>query len=162
VTHYETLDQIAGHRVANIKLLPLPNACGDPAAPATDYSRPIELVAAIPANKTITMKARERVVIPTGLSVELPRLWEAQILPLKNLAEKSGVTVLNSPGTIDPDYRGEIMVILINHSDRQFVIKRGTPVAIMKFAPFIRAELVLTKKLNASRRSDKGLGSTGR
>jgi dUTP pyrophosphatase len=142
----------------NIKIRRLPNACNS--LDTQSSLQRIELVAAFQDQLILAPKARA--VIPTGLAVELPPQWEAQIHSLPSLASEHGVTVLNSPGTIDPDYRGEVMVILINFGESAVTIKRGMPIALMNFAPFTRVTLVLAESLQETVRSDKGLGSTGR
>jgi dUTP pyrophosphatase len=101
-------------------------------------------------------------MVPTGLAIALPDGFEAQVRPRSGLAAKHGVTVLNSPGTIDADYRGEIQVILINHGADPFTIKRGERIAQMVIAPVVRAELVAVAVLSATDRGDGGFGSTGR
>jgi dUTP pyrophosphatase len=101
-------------------------------------------------------------MVPTGLTIALPPGYEAQVRPRSGLAAKHGVTVLNSPGTIDADYRGEIAVILINHGEVSFTIRRGERVAQMVIAPVVRAELVVTASLSATDRGSGGFGSTGR
>ena len=101
-------------------------------------------------------------LVPTGLSIALPSGYEAQVRPRSGLAAKHGVTVLNAPGTIDADYRGEISVILINHGDAPFQIQRGERIAQMVIASVVRAELVPAASLSATDRGDGGFGSTGR
>jgi dUTP pyrophosphatase len=100
--------------------------------------------------------------VPTGLAIALPPGFEAQVRPRSGLAAKHGVTVLNSPGTIDADYRGEISVILINHGDQPFTIRRGERIAQMVIAPVVRAELVVKAALSTTDRGGGGFGSTGR
>jgi dUTP pyrophosphatase len=100
--------------------------------------------------------------LPTGLTVALPPGYEAQVRPRSGLAAKHGVTVLNTPGTIDADYRGEIGVILINHGDAPFSIRRGERIAQMAIAAVVRAELVPVDTLVATDRGSGGFGSTGR
>jgi dUTP pyrophosphatase len=101
-------------------------------------------------------------MVPTGLSIALPRGFEAQVRPRSGLAAKHGVTVLNSPGTVDSDYRGEINVLLINHGDTPFPIKRGERIAQMVIAPVTRAQLVAVATLSETDRGSGGFGSTGR
>jgi len=101
-----------------------------------------------------------RALIPTGIAVELPEGHEAQVRPRSGLALRHGVTLLNSPGTIDADYRGEIKVILINHGDQPFVIRRGDRIAQMVVAPVARAELRETTDLADSSRGAGGFGHT--
>ena len=101
-------------------------------------------------------------LIPTGLTIALPPGFEAQVRPRSGLAAKHGITVLNSPGTIDADYRGEINVILINHGQDAFSIRRGERIAQMVIAPVTRAELVPVDVLSTTDRGSGGFGSTGR
>ena len=101
-------------------------------------------------------------VNPTGLTIALPPGYEAQVRPRSGLAAKHGITVLNSPGTIDADYRGEINVILINHGQDAFSIRRGERIAQMVIAPVTRAELVPVDVLSTTDRGSGGFGSTGR
>jgi len=100
--------------------------------------------------------------VPTGLSIALPEGYEAQVRPRSGLAAKHGVTVLNTPGTIDADYRGEIGVLLINHGAESFTIRRGERIAQMIIAPVARAELVAVTELPSTARGSGGFGSTGR
>jgi dUTP pyrophosphatase len=104
----------------------------------------------------------QRALVPTGLMIALPSGFEAQIRPRSGLASKHGVTVLNSPGTVDADYRGEIGVLLINHGDAPFPIRRGERIAQMVIAAVARAELVPAAALSATDRGSGGFGSTGR
>ena len=100
--------------------------------------------------------------MPTGLTIALPPGYEAQVRPRSGLAAKHGVTVLNAPGTVDADYRGEIGVLLINHGDAPFPIRRGERIAQMIVAAVVRAELVPASSLSATDRGSGGFGSTGR
>ena len=104
----------------------------------------------------------QRALVPTGISVALPAGYEAQVRPRSGLASKHGVTVLNAPGTVDADYRGEISVLLINHGDAPFAIRRGERIAQMVIASVLRAELVATPTLSSTERGSGGFGSTGR
>ena len=126
---------------------------------ATTQSAGMDLMANI--TDPIKLEKGERKLIPTGLAIQLPVGYEAQIRPRSGLALKNGVTVLNTPGTIDADYRGEIMIILINLSDQDFIIERGMRIAQMIIAPFIHAELILVDTLEDSARGSGGFGSTG-
>jgi dUTP pyrophosphatase len=100
--------------------------------------------------------------VPTGLSIALPSGYEAQVRPRSGLAAKHGVTVLNAPGTVDADYRGEIGVLLINHGDAPFAIRRGERIAQMVIASVTRAELIPAASLPSTERGSGGFGSTGR
>ncbi len=113
-------------------------------------------------DEPILLAAGERALIPTGLVVELPNGYEAQIRPRSGLALRHGVTLLNSPGTIDSDYRGEIKVILVNLGVDAFAVGRGDRIAQMVVAPVSRVRLRETEGLGATRRGDGGFGHTGR
>ncbi|KAF0221687.1 MAG: dUTP [Geobacteraceae bacterium] len=103
-----------------------------------------------------------RALIPTGIAIALPDGYEAQIRPRSGLALKHGISLVNSPGTIDPDYRGEIGVIVINHSNAPFTVKCGERIAQMVFAPFVRALFREADNLEETGRGDGGFGHTGR
>jgi dUTP pyrophosphatase len=107
------------------------------------------------------LQSKETLLIRTGISFEIPDGYEAQIRPRSGLALKHGVTVLNSPGTIDSDYRGEIGVILINHGSEAFHIKHGDRIAQIVFAKFEQAELTLVEEISQTQRNKGGFGSTG-
>jgi dUTP pyrophosphatase len=121
----------------------------------------IDLLAALPTATTVTLPPGGRLVIPTGIALAIPSDYEGQIRPRSGLAAKAGVTVLNAPGTIDADYRGEIGVILINHGAAPFEIARGDRIAQLVFAPVIRAGLFTTLELADTARGANGFGSTG-
>ncbi|MBP0612198.1 dUTP diphosphatase [Chryseobacterium sp. cx-311] len=118
----------------------------------------MDIYADIP--ESITFKSLERKLIPTGLFIELPQGYEAQIRPRSGLAIKNGITVLNTPGTIDADYRGEIGVILVNLSDREFTIERGDRIAQMVIAKHECAEWEEVNELADTERGNGGFGST--
>ena len=111
---------------------------------------------------SLVIEPGERKVIPTGLHVHIPRNYEIQIRPRSGLASKNGITVLNTPGTIDSDNRGEIKVILINLGNEKFFIKKGDRIAQMVIAPIIKVELEEVNELPDSTRGKSGFGSTGR
>ncbi|MBN1799007.1 MAG: dUTP diphosphatase [Spirochaetales bacterium] len=119
-----------------------------------------DLKADIP--KDLVLKPGTRRLVPTGISIELPLGYEAQVRPRSGLAVQHGVTTLNSPGTVDSDYRGEIKVILINLGDEDFIIKPGDRIAQLIVAPVVRARFKLRSELNTTHRSAGGFGSTGR
>ena len=121
----------------------------------------IDLFAAVAADAPIKMAPGERVAIPTGIAVALPPGHEGQIRPRSGIAIRHGVTVLNSPGTIDADYRGEIQVLLVNLGRKSFEITRGTRIAQMVVAPIQQAKIVETTRLDATAREAGGFGSTG-
>lgn len=122
----------------------------------------MDLRAAVGEDAPVTLKPGERAMIPTGLTIALPAGHEAQVRPRSGLAAKHGVTCLNTPGTIDADYRGEVKVILINLGQEAFVIKRGERIAQMVIAPVTRAELNVVATLDETLRGSGGFGSTGR
>jgi dUTP pyrophosphatase len=112
--------------------------------------------------ETITLQSLERTLIPTGLSIELPEGYEAQVRPRSGLAIKQGLTCLNTPGTIDTDYRGEIKVILINLSKEPQTIQHGDRIAQMVIAKFAKADLIEVQSLNDTHRGEGGFGHTGK
>lgn len=113
-------------------------------------------------SEDITLQPMQRTLVPTGLFIELEEGYEAQIRPRSGLAFKNGITVLNSPGTIDADYRGEIKVLLINLSDKEFVIKSGERIAQMIIAQYTKAQIVETDTLSDTIRGEGGFGHTGK
>jgi dUTP pyrophosphatase len=121
----------------------------------------MDLLAAVPADKPVKLKRGARVMIPTGLIFEIPRGMEAQVRPRSGLAAKHGITVLNSPGTIDSDYRGEVQVILVNLGDKVFVIQRGERIAQMVLANVVQVDLAEAKTARKTARGAGGFGSTG-
>jgi dUTP pyrophosphatase len=122
----------------------------------------LDLLAAVPEDAPLVLAPGKHALVPTALTIALPSGYEAQVRPRSGLAAKHGVTVLNSPGTIDADYRGEIGVLLINHGEAPFPIRRGERVAQMVIAAVVRAELVPAVELSATDRGSGGFGSTGR
>jgi dUTP pyrophosphatase len=122
----------------------------------------LDLLAAVPEAEPVVLLPGARALVPTALTIALPPGYEAQVRPRSGLAAKHGVTVLNTPGTIDADYRGEISVILINHGDAAFSIRRGERVAQLVIASVVRAELVPVDTLAATDRGSGGFGSTDR
>lgn len=112
--------------------------------------------------ESISLKPLERTLVPTGLFIELPKGFEAQIRPRSGLAFKNGITVLNSPGTIDADYRGEVKVLLVNLSNEIFVINNGERIAQMVIAKHETITWTLVESLEESERSAGGFGSTGK
>jgi dUTP pyrophosphatase len=121
----------------------------------------LDLIAAVPADAPVELAPGTRAMIPTGITLALPPGHEGQIRPRSGLAIRHGVTILNSPGTIDADYRGELQVILINLGSEPFVVRRGMRVAQMVIALVQRVKLVEAVELDATVRSRGGLGSTG-
>jgi dUTP pyrophosphatase len=144
-------------RVAVLRLehgqgLPLPDY-------ATDGSAGLDLLAAV--SDPVTLQPSARALVPTGLTIALPQGYEAQVRPRSGLALKHGLTVLNSPGTIDADYRGEVQVILINLGEEPVTVTRGMRIAQLVLAPVTRGRFEEVKELPASRRGGGGFGSTG-
>jgi dUTP pyrophosphatase len=128
----------------------------------TALSAGMDLRAAVPQDEPITIVPGQRVLAPTGLTIALPAGYEAQIRPRSGLALKHGVTCLNTPGTIDADYRGEVKVILVNLGQEPFVIKRGERIAQMVIAPVTQGAWELVETLSETTRGAGGFGSTGR
>lgn len=128
------------------------------------YATPLSAGMDVRANidETVVLRPLERAMIPTGLSIELPEGYEMQIRPRSGLAAKHGITVLNSPGTIDADYRGEIRVILVNLSNEEFRIEAGERIAQMVVARHEQVEWELAEELAESERGGGGFGSTGK
>jgi dUTP pyrophosphatase len=122
----------------------------------------LDLLAAVPEAAPLILSPGQRALVPTGLTIALPPGYEAQVRPRSGLAAKHGVTVLNAPGTVDADYRGEIGVLLINHGDAPFPIRRGERIAQLVIASVVQAELVPAASLSATERGAGGFGSTGR
>ena len=122
----------------------------------------LDLSAAVPENSPLILLPGAYALVPTGLTIALPPGYEAQVRPRSGLAAKHGVTVLNAPGTVDADYRGEIGVLLINHGPEPFPIRRGERIAQMVVASVARGELVSAEALSGTERGDGGFGSTGR
>ena len=127
----------------------------------TDLAAGADLRAAVDANTPMTLAPGERALVPTGLAMALPGGFEAQIRPRSGLAYKHGVTVLNSPGTIDADYRGEVKVLLINHGAEAFTINRGERIAQMVIAPITQPKFKTVEELSETDRGAGGFGSTG-
>ena len=143
-----------------VKLMPLENAVGlQLPSYATGQSAGMDLTAAL--QEAIEIGPGERALIPTGLAIALPEGYEAQVRPRSGLAIKHGVTVLNSPGTVDADYRGEIKVILINHGKEPFTIERGMRIAQMVVERFETVKWDVVKDLEETERGMGGFGSTG-
>jgi dUTP pyrophosphatase len=120
----------------------------------------LDLMAAVAADAPMVIEPARYALIPTGLAISLPPGTEGQVRPRSGLAVKNGVTVLNAPGTIDSDYRGEIGVILINHGPRAFQVTRGMRIAQLVVAPVVRADFRLVEKLDETARGQGGFGST--
>lgn len=139
-------------RLPGAEDLPLPEQ-------ATPGSAGMDLRAAV--EDDVYLKPGERKSVPTGLSLAIPEGYEGQVRPRSGLAVRSGIGVVNAPGTIDSDYRGPVCVILINHGDTDFIIRRGDRIAQLVIAPVVKASLVETNSLPETVRSDGGFGHTG-
>lgn len=147
----------------SVCLMRLPHAQGLPLpAYETAHAAGMDLRAAVPDDAPLTLPPGGWALAPTGLAIALPEGYEAQIRPRSGLAAKHGVTCLNSPGTIDADYRGELKVILINHGPEPFVIRRGERIAQMIVAPVVQATWAEVDSLDETARGEGGFGSTGR
>lgn len=144
--------EIAVTRLPHNADLPLP-------AYETAQSAGMDLAAAI--NAPMTLAPGKRAMVPTGLAIALPAGYEAQVRPRSGLAAKNGVTVLNTPGTIDADYRGEVKVILVNLGEDSFEIERGMRIAQMVIAPVTQASFTEVDSLSETERGSDGFGSTG-
>jgi len=128
----------------------------------TAHAAGLDLLAAVPEDTPLVLLPGKHAMVPTGLTIALPEGYEAQVRPRSGLAAKHGVTVLNAPGTVDADYRGEINVLLINHGTEPFAIRRGERIAQMVIASVARAEFVTADQLSTTERGGGGFGSTGR
>jgi dUTP pyrophosphatase len=150
----ESFTEVRVQRLPHGKDLPLPSYQSALAAG-------LDLIAAVPADKPINLAPGARALIPTGIAMALPPGTEAQVRPRSGLAVKHGLTVLNAPGTIDADYRGEVQVLLINLGSEQVAIERGMRIAQLVIATVARAHLSEVSTLNETRRGSGGFGSTG-
>jgi dUTP pyrophosphatase len=121
----------------------------------------LDLTAGVGETAPLVLPPGARAMVPTGIALELPAGFEAQLRPRSGLALKHGVTLLNSPGTIDADYRGEVMVLLVNHGAEPFTIRRGDRIAQLVVASVEHVEIVLVEELKATERGQRGFGSTG-
>ena len=146
----------------NLQLKILENGCGLPIPKyESEGAAGLDLLAAISESKNIIILPGKAEMVPTGIAIALPKGFEAQIRPRSGLAAKNGITILNSPGTIDSDYRGEISAMLINHSNVNFEIERGMRIAQMVIAPVVQFNLIKTETLDETKRGAGGFGSTG-
>jgi len=142
-------------QLAHAEGLPLPRFQSDGASG-------MDLIAAVKAEEPKVLNPGERALIPTGLAIQLPTGYEAQIRPRSGLALEQGITVLNSPGTVDADYRGEIGVLLINFGQIPFSVRRGARIAQLVICRVERVAIVSSDRLTMSARGPRGFGSTGR
>ena len=141
-------------RLAHNPDLPLP-------AYETAQAAGMDLRAAVPEGEPLTLRPGDRFPVPTGLAFALPDGFEGQVRPRSGLAAKHGVTCLNSPGTVDADYRGEVKVVLINLGPEDFVIRRGDRIAQLVIAPVVQARWTEVESLDETARGAGGFGSTG-
>ncbi len=142
------------HRLPHAEGLPLPSH-------ATDRSAGVDLRAAVPEDEPLTLAPGARALVPTGLAIALPPDCEGQVRPRSGLAVKHGVTVINAPGTIDADYRGEVKVALVNLGDSAFAIERGERIAQLVVARYERVQWEEVDTLETTTRGSGGFGSTG-
>ena len=142
----------------NLNIQILNNAKGEPEYGSIEASG-LDLKAGI--DDQIIIKRNEFFVVPTGIIIEIPKGYEAQVRPRSGLAAKNGISVLNTPGTIDADYRGELKVILINLSDKNFIVEKGLRIAQMVVCPIAKAKFKEVESLEDTKRGSGGFGSTG-
>ncbi|MDJ0612123.1 MAG: dUTP diphosphatase [Rhizobiaceae bacterium] len=148
--------------MTDLRIIRLPHSEGlDLPAYETTDAAGMDLRAAVSDSEPITLEPGKRALIPTGLIMEIPSGFEGQVRPRSGLAFKNGITCLNTPGTIDADYRGEVMVLLINLGEEDIVIERGMRVAQMVIAPVHQVEIVEASLANDTERGSGGFGSTG-
>lgn len=148
--------------IIELQIMRLPHAADLPLPDyQSEYAAGFDLLAANPADAPIAIAPQSQAMIPTGLCMALPPHTEGQVRPRSGLAAKHGVTVLNSPGTIDADYRGEVKVILINHGREPFVVTRGMRIAQLIVAPIVQATIRSVTALSDTARGAGGFGSTG-
>ena len=145
-----------------VPIVRLPHAADLP-LPAYESAQAagMDLRAAVPEDEPLVLRPGSRFPVPTGLAFALPPGFEGQVRPRSGLAFKSGVTCLNTPGTVDADYRGEVKVILINHGEEDFTIRRGDRIAQLVVAPVVQAQWVEVESLEETARGGGGFGSTG-
>ncbi|MGE0037503.1 MAG: dUTP diphosphatase [Xanthobacteraceae bacterium] len=145
-----------------LRLMRLPHSEGLPLpAYQSELAAGFDLVAAVPADAPVIIAPGARAAIPTGICIALPPGTEGQVRPRSGLALRHGVTVLNTPGTIDADYRGEILIVLINHGDALFTVERGMRIAQLVVAATMQAQICEVASLDETMRGSGGLGSTG-
>jgi len=145
-----------------VRVVRLPHAEGLPLpAYETSHAAGMDLRAAVPADEPLSLRPGERHAVPTGLAIAIPPGFEGQVRPRSGLALRHGVTCLNSPGTIDADYRGEVKVILINHGTEPFTIRRGDRIAQLLISAVVQASWREVDSLDETARGAGGFGSTG-
>ena len=145
-----------------VRVLRLPHGEGLPLPSyQSSHAAGLDLVAAVPEDAPVELEPSDRALVPTGLVIELPQGYEAQVRPRSGLALKHGVTVLNTPGTIDADYRGEVKVLLINLGAETFLLRRGDRIAQLVVSPVTHVEIAAADALGSTERGQGGFGSTG-
>jgi dUTP pyrophosphatase len=148
--------------MSTLNIIRLPHAEGlELPSYETQDAAGMDLRAAVPENEPLILKVGKRLLVPTGLIMEIPKGHEGQIRPRSGLAFKNGITCLNTPGTIDADYRGEVMVLLINHGEKTFKIERGMRIAQMVIAPVMQIQITEGSLASETDRGSGGFGSTG-
>jgi dUTP pyrophosphatase len=150
----ETLTEVRVQRLPHGQDLPLPSY-------QSAHAAGLDLLAAVPADAPLTLASGTRALVPTGIAIALPEGHEAQVRPRSGLAARHGLTVLNAPGTIDADYRGEIQVLLVNLGGESVTITRGMRIAQLVIAPVARAHICDVASLDETPRGSGGFGSTG-
>lgn len=146
----------------NVQVKRLPHGAGlELPSYQTAMAAGADLRAAVDVDEPVILKPGERRLIPTGLAIALPPGFEAQVRPRSGLSVKWGVSMVNTPGTVDADYRGELMVNLINHGEEPFIVRRGERIAQMVIAPVVQAQFCETDALDETDRGAGGFGSTG-
>lgn len=145
-----------------VKIIKLPHGADLPLpAYQSEGAAGLDLLAAVPAGAPVVIEPGRWASIPTGIAIALPFMSEGQIRPRSGLAARHGLTVLNAPGTIDSDYRGEIHVLIVNLGDAAFAVERGARIAQLVIAPILHAQLLEVGHLDETQRGDGGFGSTG-
>ena len=150
----ETFAEVRVQRLPHGEDLPLPSY-------QSDHAAGFDVLAAVPAATPLTLVAGARALVPTGIAIALAQGYEAQVRPRSGLAVQHGLTVLNAPGTIDADYRGEIQVLLVNLGSESVTITRGMRIAQLVIAPVVRAHILDVASLDKTSRGGGGFGSTG-
>jgi len=147
---------------AELRILRLPHGAGLPLPSyQSAHAAGLDLLAAVAASAPVTLAPGDRALVPTGIAIAPPDGFEAQVRPRSGLAARHGITVLNTPGTIDADYRGEVMVILVNLGSEPFTVTRGLRIAQLVVAPVVRAAVLEATELDPTARGSGGFGSTG-
>ncbi|MGA3310252.1 MAG: dUTP diphosphatase [Xanthobacteraceae bacterium] len=153
---------MSGDERVDVRIVRLPHAADLPLPQyQSALAAGLDLLAAVAADAPVELAPGARAMIPTGVAIALPPGHEGQIRPRSGLAIRHGITVLNSPGTVDADYRGELQVILVNLGSESFFIRRGMRIAQLVIAPIQHVKLIKSNRLDATERASGGLGSTG-